>query len=170
MSFDRFFTSVNLIHTLPFSAIGTVIKSRKNIPKFAKHLEKGVSEFLVTSSGIVASRWLDFKEVVVISNCSLPETSSISRKQKDGTKKKFQYLNAIALYNQIMGGVDLSDQKINVYDFNRKSTKWWNKVFYKIKNVCCNQCLHTPPSYNQNKNFIAKVFGELGGAACYDRA
>ena len=32
-----------------------------------------------------------------------------------------------------MGGVDLSDQKVNVYDFNRKSTKWWKKVFYKIK-------------------------------------
>ena len=32
-----------------------------------------------------------------------------------------------------MGGVDLSDQKVNVYDFNRKSTKWWNKFFYKIK-------------------------------------
>ena len=29
-------------------------------------------------------------------------------------------------------GVDLSDQNVNIYDFNRKSTKWW-KVFYKIK-------------------------------------
>ena len=56
LSFDRFFTSVNLIHTLPFSAIGTVIKSRKNVPKFAKRLEKGESEFLATSSGVVALR------------------------------------------------------------------------------------------------------------------
>ena len=38
MFFDRFFTSVKLIHTLPFSAVGTVIKSRKNVPKFAKEL------------------------------------------------------------------------------------------------------------------------------------
>jgi len=133
MSFDRFFTSVKLIHTLPFSAVGTVIKSRKNVPKFAKELDKGESEFLVTSSGVVASRWIDSKEVVVISNCSLPETTSINRKQKDGTRKQFQCPNAIALYNDIMGGVDLSDQKVNVYDFNRKSTKWWKKVFYKIK-------------------------------------
>ena len=56
MSFNRFFTSVNLIHTLPFSAVGTVIKSRKNVPKFAKELDKGESEFLVTSSGVVVSR------------------------------------------------------------------------------------------------------------------
>ena len=34
LSFDRFFTSVNLVHTLPFSAVGTVIKLRKNVPKF----------------------------------------------------------------------------------------------------------------------------------------
>ena len=54
MSFDRFFTSVNLIHTLPFSALVTVIKSRKNVSKFAKELDKGESEFLVTSSGVVA--------------------------------------------------------------------------------------------------------------------
>ena len=133
MSFDRFFTSVKLIHTLPFSAVGTVIKSRKNVPKFAKKLDKEESEFLVISSGVVASRWIDSKEVVVISNCSLPETTSINRKQKDGTRKQFQCPNAIALYNDIMGGVDLSDQKVNVYDFNRKSTKWWKKVFYKIK-------------------------------------
>ena len=132
MSFDRFFTSVKLIHTLPFSAVGTVIKSRKNVPKFAKELDKGESKFLITSSGVVASRWIDSKEVVVISNCSLPETTSITRK-KDGKRKQFQCPNAIALYNDIMGGVDLSDQKVNVYDFNRKSTKWWKKVFYKIK-------------------------------------
>ena len=133
MSFDRFFTSVNLIHTLPFSAVGTMIKSQKNVPKFAKELDKGESEFLVTRSGVVASKWIDSKEVVVISNCSLPETTSISRKQKDGTRKQFQCSNAIAMYSDIVGGVDLSDQKVNVYDFNKKSTKWWKKVFYKIK-------------------------------------
>ena len=52
LSFDRFFTSVNLAHTLPFSAVGTVIRSRKNVPKFKKHLQKGESEFSATSSGV----------------------------------------------------------------------------------------------------------------------
>ena len=134
LSFDRFFTSVNLIHTLPFSAVGTVIKSRKNVPKFAKRLEKGESEFLATSSGFVALRWMDSKEVIVITNCSFPETTFINRKQKNGTKKQFQCPSANALYNiQSMGGVDLSDQKVNVYDFNRKFIKCWKKVFYKIQ-------------------------------------
>ena len=37
MSFDRFFTSVNLIHTLPFSAVGTVIKSQKMFPSLQRN-------------------------------------------------------------------------------------------------------------------------------------
>ena len=55
LSFDRFYTSVSLIHTLLFSAVGTVIKSRRNVPKFTNRLEKGENEFLAISSGVVAS-------------------------------------------------------------------------------------------------------------------
>ena len=124
LSFDRFFTGVNLVCTLPFSAVGTVIKSQKNVPKFANSLEKSESEFLATISGVIDSRWMDSKEVIVIKNCSLPETISINRKQQDRTKNQFQCPNAIALYNQIMGGIDLFDQKVNVYDFDRRFTKW----------------------------------------------
>ena len=34
IAFDRFFTSVNIMRNLPFSAVGTCIKTRKNVPKF----------------------------------------------------------------------------------------------------------------------------------------
>lgn len=36
------------------------------------------------------------------------------------------------MYNEIMSGVDLSDQKVSVYDNNRKSSKWWKKVFVRL--------------------------------------
>ena len=64
LSFDRFFTSVNLVHTLPFSAVGAAIKSRKNVPKFKKHLEKGESEFLATSSGVMPRMFYTIPGVV----------------------------------------------------------------------------------------------------------
>jgi len=64
LSFDRFFTSVNLLHTLPFPAVGTAIKSRKNVPKFKKHLEKGKSEFLATSSVVVPRMFYTIPGVV----------------------------------------------------------------------------------------------------------
>lgn len=38
----------------------------------------------------------------------------------------------IEFYNKIMGGVDLSDQKVGTYDFDRKSKKWWKKVFFRL--------------------------------------
>ena len=71
LSFDRFFTSVNLVHTSPFSAVGTVIKSRKNVPKFKKHSEKGESEFLATSSGVVPRMFYTIPGVVPPLCCAL---------------------------------------------------------------------------------------------------
>ena len=35
-------------------------------------------------------------------------------------------------YNQKMGGVDLNDQMMNYYPFERKSIKWWKKTFFHI--------------------------------------
>ncbi|XP_050314162.1 piggyBac transposable element-derived protein 4-like [Anthonomus grandis grandis] len=31
-----------------------------------------------------------------------------------------------------MGGVDLTDHLAGLYEFDRKSTKWWKQVFYKL--------------------------------------
>ena len=36
----------------------------------------------------------------------------------------------IAFYNKYMGGVDHADQMIELYDLDRKSRKWWRKVFF----------------------------------------
>lgn len=132
IAFDRFFTSINTMRNLPFPAIGTCIKTRKNIPKFQAQLKRGESEFRVSKYGIVAARWMDSKEVIALSNCHQPVNTTVKRKQKDGNKIDVNCPEIIAMYNEIMGGVDLSDQKVSVYDLNRKALKWWKKVFYKL--------------------------------------
>ncbi|GFY56068.1 piggyBac transposable element-derived protein 4 [Trichonephila inaurata madagascariensis] len=66
------------------------------------------------------------------SNCLLPDITTVERTQRDGKKEKTECPVAIADYNKIMGGVELSDQKVSPYDFDRKSTKWWKKVFYEV--------------------------------------
>lgn len=38
----------------------------------------------------------------------------------------------ISFYNKYVGGVDLPDYLASIYAFDRKSTKWWKKVFYKM--------------------------------------
>ncbi|KAF2348568.1 PiggyBac transposable element-derived protein [Trinorchestia longiramus] len=132
IAFDRFFTNVNLMDTFPYPAVGTCILNRKNKPKFEGKIAKGKSNFLVNQKKTLASRWMDSKEILVLSNCNKDTVSNISRKQKDGTKANVPCPDSVALCNRIMGGVDLSDQKGKLYDFNRKSMKWWKKVFYRL--------------------------------------
>lgn len=133
LTFDRFFTSVHLLENISFPSIGTCISSRKNMPQFSgRKLEKGDAEFLQNSKGILAAKWKDSKEVLIMSNCHGPDTTQVKRKQKNGERLMINCPTALADYNKFMGGVDLSDQKICQYDFDRRSTKWWKKVFYKL--------------------------------------
>lgn len=104
-----FFTSVRLLTIINYSALGTCIMNRKNVPKFDGKLKRGDHQFRSCSDGLIAARWQDSKDFVVISNCHTPIVGEITRKQKDGTKLKVSCPNSIIFYNQIMSGVDLSD-------------------------------------------------------------
>lgn len=133
LTFDRFFTSVHLIDNISYPSVGTCISRRKEMPKFSDtKLQKGDSEFLHNGKGTLAARWQDSKEVLILTNCHRPDVTQVKRKQKNGEKVTTNCPTAIADYNRFMGGVDLSDQKICLYDFDRRSTKWWKKVFYKL--------------------------------------
>ncbi|GFR16251.1 piggyBac transposable element-derived protein 4 [Trichonephila clavata] len=48
---------------------------------------------------------------------------------KNGSKEEFECPVAIEFYNKIMGGVDFADQMANVYELDRNSCKWWEKVW-----------------------------------------
>lgn len=145
-AFDRFFTSVNLMATLDFPCVGTAIANRKHMPKVydinaapqkngklcAKKLPKSEHEFRTNAHGILATRWQDTKEVILLSNCHGKEVSTVKRRQKDGTELLVSCPESIKFYNQIMGGVDLGDQKVRIYDLERKSNKWWKKVVCRM--------------------------------------
>ncbi|XP_035233953.1 piggyBac transposable element-derived protein 3-like [Stegodyphus dumicola] len=119
LAFDRFFTSVHLMETLKFPAVGTCIKTRKDVPNFATKLSKrGEAEFLVTKNGTLCARWLDSKEVMMLSNCHEAKYTKVNRTMKDGSKEEFECPVAIEFYNKIMGGVDLADQMANVYELD----------------------------------------------------
>lgn len=38
----------------------------------------------------------------------------------------------IKFYREVMGGVDRADQMSGLYELDRKSTKWWKKIFYRL--------------------------------------
>lgn len=131
LCFDRFFSSVLLLDSLPYAAVGTLMSNRKNVPKFSGKLQRGDSEFRVNDNGTIVCRWQDTKELLAISNCFSDNVVMVQRTTKDGTKKEFSCPEMLQFYNNYMGGVDLTDQMAGLYDFNRKSSKWWKKVFYK---------------------------------------
>lgn len=134
LCFDRFFTSTKLINTLPFAATGTAIITRKNMPKFVtdKKRERGESQFRCNQYGTCAVSWKDTKDVTVLSNCHTDETTVVKRKAKDGTRTEIPCPSMIEFYNKYMGGVDLSDQLVGLYDMDRKTRKWWKRVFYRL--------------------------------------
>ncbi|GFR04277.1 rho guanine nucleotide exchange factor 10-like protein [Trichonephila clavata] len=69
----------------------------------------------------------------MLSNCHEVKYAKVNRTMRDGSKEEFECPVAIEFYNKIMGGVDLEDQRANVYELNRKSCKWWKKSnFFRL--------------------------------------
>ena len=70
LCFDRFFTSVNLMNSISFAAVGTCMSNRKNLPVMTSKLKnRGDVEFKCSTTGVVAAKWKDTKEVLLVSNC-----------------------------------------------------------------------------------------------------
>ena len=92
------------MRNLQFPAVGTVIRSRKNIPKFTAKLERGESEFRVSDHGVMAARWMDSNDVIALSNCHHPVNSVVQRKQIDGKKIAVNCPELILTYNERYDG------------------------------------------------------------------
>lgn len=132
---DRFFMSVELLKKLPHALVGTCMKKRKNVPEIPEKLVRGASKALSTTDGVICFKWQDTKEVLLMSNCHKNVIGTADRRQKDGTLKTFDCPEAIVFYNEFMGGVDKSDQYSTYYDIDRKSNKWWKRVFHRLLQI-----------------------------------
>ena len=63
------------------------MKNRKNMPKEVEKLKKGESEFQGNQHGILAVRWVDSKEVVMLTNCHDATVNQVQKKKKDGSRE-----------------------------------------------------------------------------------
>ncbi|KAJ8893959.1 hypothetical protein PR048_006560 [Dryococelus australis] len=90
-------------------------------------------EFMFSVKGPISSvKWQDIEAVRVLSTATSPKnTSSVTLKNKDGTKSTVSCPNAIQMYNALMGGVDLFDQLRERYAVGM-SLKWWHLIFYLL--------------------------------------
>lgn len=135
--FDNFFTSVDLLIYLKENQIfacGTVRKNRSRLPKNEKSdkkMGKGEYEFRTSNTGLRWIKWMDKKAVYFLSNYHDPsEATVVHRRQKDGSLLPIACPMVCADYNQHMGYVDYSDRLLSTYKIDRKSKKWWVRLFW----------------------------------------
>ncbi|XP_043474432.1 piggyBac transposable element-derived protein 4-like [Leptopilina heterotoma] len=140
--FDNFFTGVDLMIYLKkdkIFACGTVRQNRSRLPKSKvqdKQMKHGDSEFRTSNTGIRWVKWMDKKAVYFLSNYHDPrETASVNRKQKDGTLKPTSCPVMAFDYNKHMGYVDKADHLLSTYNIDRKSKKWWHRIFFHFLDV-----------------------------------
>ncbi|CAK9827521.1 PiggyBac transposable element-derived protein 4 [Anthophora retusa] len=90
--FDNYFTSVILIENLKenkINACGVVNKARKFLPSFAFHKNKKREEYMsfVSNRGINATKWIDNREIYLLSNYHVPnQVETVQRKDKNRDK------------------------------------------------------------------------------------
>lgn len=140
--FDNYFNSYNLQKILKergFYACGTVVSNRKHLPKLSddKQLKQGQYEYLTSTDGITFFKWKDKRSVNILSNFHDPTlTSSVQRRQKDGSKMPVPCPTALIDYNMNMNFVDRFDQMKSTYELDRKSKKWWMRIFFHFLDCC----------------------------------
>jgi len=77
--------------------------------------------------------WRDKRIVSAVS--SVYGTTFVENQKYLKTEKKhvkFDKPSMVHYYNKNMHDVDRADQNLSYYDFNRKTVKWWKKVFFYL--------------------------------------
>ena len=130
---DNFYSSPTLYEELyekKTLACGTVRQDRKGMPsaimtKFTPNYTRGQSTFLKYKN-VTVVRWKDKRDVFALStfhgnacNDELPHKPEM-----------------IETYNQFINGVDRADQLLTYDSLNKKSHKWWKKVFWRLLELC----------------------------------
>lgn len=82
---------------------------------------------------IALVKWMDRKAVNFISTFDSPrQTTTVSRRLRDGTRIDVHCPKVVETYNKYMGGVDRFDQMLECYAIGRRSVKWWHRIFYYL--------------------------------------
>ena len=136
---DRYYTTYNLLMYLneqKFYYTGTLMGNRKNFPaelkESMKHLE---SKYFRDDSGVLACAWQDKKAkkpVLIVSTKFTKGDTMVRNKRGVDVVKPL----VIHEYNCSMNGCDHLDQMISYYNnFDRKTHKWWKRIFMWILEV-----------------------------------
>ena len=142
---DNFFTSIALCITLKgfgTYTVGTLRLNRLGYPKcltdkpLLKTMKRG-DYHSATAEGITVTVWKDTKDVSFLSNVhSSTGQDNVSRKKQDGSVVPITAPPVVKDYNKNMGAIDRNDQPKKTYVIDRKSKKWWMRIFFHLLDIC----------------------------------
>ena len=126
----------------------------------------------VQANEIAASAWMDNKVVTAMySGYDPSESTTLLRRQKDGTRNSVPCPVAIAAYNNYMGGVDRGDQFCGYYATKIKCRKFYKYILMgvAITNSFILNRLGHPGSNLSLKKFQELAAKQLIGDYCCRR-
>jgi hypothetical protein len=126
---DNYYNSYNLAVKLldrQTYCTGTLSKNRKGNPidLGTVTLKKGENKSLFLD-GVHIGKWKDKRYVLYISTEHDDEMLEVTNKRGQVLVKP----SAIVHYNSFMSGVDLQDQMLSYYPCERKTMRWYKKMF-----------------------------------------
>ena len=138
---DRYYTSVQMAkalydHQTVFTGVSN--KSRTELPDEIRQLQRmqGGEVFAYRFSELLALAWQAEKRKTPVIMLSTQASAEIVTVQPSNTHLPPSNKPAVInLYNHNMNGVDLADQLGVYYSFQRKTLKWWRKVFFWLLEV-----------------------------------
>ncbi|KDR07490.1 PiggyBac transposable element-derived protein 4 [Zootermopsis nevadensis] len=76
------------------------------------------------------------KGILFLSNFHDPQdVNTVARKNKDGTSENISCPEIVKQYNANMRFVDKADMLKSLYEIDRKSQKWWLRIFWHFLDV-----------------------------------
>lgn len=91
-----------------------------------------ISSAFMRKGQILAMKFMDKKEVYLLSSVDCAETIEKQRKLSGGNVKQYEKPTAIEQYNTHMGGIDKTDQLISYYSCMRKTHAWFKKLGFNF--------------------------------------
>ena len=133
LGLDNYFTSPALLYDLysaHVTATGTVRKSRKGLPKSvtaAKLANKSVVERRRGNLLCVGYKDGSKQPILLSTKAKSGYCTATNSKGKEKMVPK-----VIKLYNESMGGVDMSNARLYAYLCKRRTMKWTHKLFFAL--------------------------------------
>lgn len=129
---DNYYTSVTLAHELlnrQTHLVGTVRSNRKlNCTEVVKKkLKKNEIFAQESNTGIVMMKWLDTRDVLILTTQHTDERKAVRQRGKEIEKPL-----AVVDYNESKAFIDLSDQLKAYNHCLRRGTKWYRKLAMEL--------------------------------------